>query len=753
MSRIRKKHKRNNTALKITIFLIIIFIFSSIGIFSMVGGTIFTATAAAASFISDLPSIEDYSPTQSALTSRIYAADGTLIATFHGEENRELVPLEQIPKNLINAVISIEDERFYRHTGFDLEGIARAFLINLQSGEIVEGASTITQQVITSIYIPEGKKIVTYDRKVKEAALAYQLEKFYTKKEILEMYLNTIYLGEGAYGVQAAAKTYFNKDVEYLSLSECATIAGLIQSPIHYSPYLNKKAALERRNIVLGKMLELGYIDEDDYENAIRQQIITQRPFVAEEKSFAPYFVEYVKQILIKKYGVTRVFEGGFNIYTTLEPDMQVAAEDAIKQVLYDPEDPAASLVAMDPRNGFIKAMVGGKDFGDMKFNLATQAKRQPGSTFKVFALAAALEQGVSPYMTFNPNGTLLYDIVGSQPWEVSNYKNASFDTNEMTVIDGTVRSVNVVYAQLIMRVGGYSVSKIANDMGIETPMEGYPAIGLGGLTTGVSPLEVCTAFSTIANYGVRHDPVAIFKITDKDGRLIEEYKEESNQVLKPINAYRMIEIMQQVMLRGTGTKARLDDRPCAGKTGTTQEVENAWFTGFTTNLCASVWMGYPEINKKMGPIHDMVVVGGAHPAMIWKLFMERATINLPAEDFKRPEDTVIDLQVTTNPETGELCIPNRFTPFDQISLMEFRYGSEPTVQAPIYPEDIPILPNVTLMPVSEANNILYQLGYINVEYINERYGEVPSGYTIRQDPPGDLPVERIRKIKVWVNP
>jgi penicillin-binding protein 1A len=753
MSSLRKKHRRNNIALKIIISLIIIFIITTVGVLSAVGGIIFTATTAVTSFIATLPAIEDFSPSQTALTSKIYAADGTLIATFHGEENRELVALKQMPKNLINSVIAIEDERFYQHKGVDLEGIARAFLINLKSGEIVEGASTITQQVITSVYIPQGKTIVTYDRKIKEAALAYQLEKFYAKEEILEIYLNTIYLGEGSYGVQAAAKIYFNKDVEYLSLSECATIAGLIQSPNYYSPYINKKAALERRNIVLGKMLELNYIDKDEYENAIKQQIITQRPFQETEKGFAPYFVEYVKQILIEKYGVNKVFEGGFNIYTTLDPSMQVAAEDAIKQILPDPEDPAAALVAMDPRNGFIKAMVGGKDFGDMKFNLATQAKRQPGSTFKVFALAAALEQGVSPYMTFNPNGTVVYDIVGSQPWEVSNYMGESFETNEMTIFDGTVRSVNLIYAQLIMRIGGYSVSKIANDMGIETPLEGYPAIGLGGLTTGVSPLEVCTAFSTIADYGVRHNPVAILKVTDKDGKVIEEYEEESKQILTPINAYRMIEIMQQVMQRGTGTRAKLADRPCAGKTGTTQEAENAWFTGFTTNLCACIWMGYPEVNKKMGLIHDMRVQGGAHPAMMWKLFMERATKNLPVENFERPEDTTINLQITTNPETGEIFVPNRFTPIDQISLKEFKYGSEPTVQAPILPEQVPLLPNVTLMPMLDANNILYQAGYIHVQYINEPYGGVPSGYTHRQEPMWDQPVERIRKIKVWVNP
>ena len=756
MSILRKKHKirsQNKTGLKIFAAVLVVFIIITLGVFGVVGGMIFASAGTVIAFVEDLPDLKDYAPTQTALTSKIYAADGTLIATFHGEENREIVSLEQMPDNLVNAVISIEDERFYKHTGVDPEGIIRAFLINLEAGEIEEGASTITQQVITSIYIPQGKKIVTYDRKIREAALAYQLEKFYTKDEILEMYMNTIYLGEGAYGFQAASKVYFNKDVEYLSLSESATLAGLIASPGYYDPYIDKKAALERRNIVLVKMLELGYIDEEEYDNAIMQPVITQRPYQESEKGFAPYFVEYVKQILLEKYGVNKVFEGGFNIYTTLEPAMQVAAEDSIKQILFDPEDPAAALVAMDPTNGYIKAMVGGKDFGDMKFNLATQAKRQPGSTFKVFALVAALEQGLSPYMTFYPNGAIKYDIVGSEPWEVTNYKNASFETNEMSIIDATVSSVNVVYAQIIMKVGGYSVSKIANDMGIETPLEGYPAIGLGGLTTGVSTLEVCTAFSTIANYGERNDPVAILKVTDKDGNILEEHEPESKQVITPINAYRAIEIMEQVMQRGTGTRARLDDRPCAGKTGTTQEVENVWFTGFTPNLAASVWMGYPDENRKIGVIHDMTPVGGAHPAMIWKLFMERATKDLPIEDFIKPEDDTISIQVTSNPETGELMVPNRFTPPDQISFADFRYGSEPRNQSPIIPEYFPLIPNVTLMPVEQANHILFEAGYTNVEFIPEPYGGVPPGHTHRQEPMWDMPLEQIWKIKVWYNP
>lgn len=757
MSILRRKHKlksKNRVGLKIIVSLLVFSLIGTLGFFAAVGGVLFAGINAVAGLFEDLPKLEEFSPVQTALTSKIYAADGTLIDTFHGEENRELVTLENMPKNMINAVISIEDERFYKHKGVDLEGIARAFLINLQAGQIEEGASTITQQIITMIYIPEGKKIVTYERKLKEAALAYQLEKVYSKEEILEIYLNTVYLGEGAYGVQAAANVYFNKDVEHLSLAECAMIAGLIQAPNPYSPYVDKKAAFERRNIVLWKMLELNYIDQEEYDNAINQPIITQRPFQeTEDTGFAPYFVEYVKQILIEKYGVNKVFKGGFNIYTTLEPDMQVAAEDAIQQILPDPEDPAAALVAMDPKTGFIKAMVGGKDFGDMKFNLATQAKRQPGSTFKVFALVAALEQGVSPYMTFDPNGTIYYDIVGSKPWEISNYMGEKYETGEMSILDATVKSVNVVYAQLIMRVGGYAVSKAANDMGIETPLEGYPAIGLGGLTTGVSPLEVCNAFATLADYGKKHKPVAITKITDKDGNILEEYQPEETQVISKITAYRAIEIMQQVMQRGTGTRARLEDRPCAGKTGTTQEAENAWFTGFTTNLAACVWMGYPETNIEMNIIHDMRVQGGAHPAMIWKLFMERATANLPIENFVKPEEDRIVLQITTNPETGEIMVPNRFTPNDQISTAEFRYGGEPRTQAPFVPELMPVMPNVTLMPMDQANHMLFESGYTHVEYIPEPYGEVPPGYTHRQEPLWDVPVEKIRKIKVWYNP
>jgi len=752
MSRLRKKHKKSRAGLKAIVVLISFFLLSVIIFITAFSGISVAVTSIIGNFMSDLPDISEYNPAETALTSKIYAADGTLIATFHGVENREAVPLDRIPQNLRNAVISIEDERFYQHMGVDPEGILRAFIINLQTGEVVQGASTISQQVIRNLYIPEEKYEITYDRKIREAVLAYQLEQIYTKDEILEMYLNTVYFGEGAYGVQAASKVYFNKNVEYLNLAEAALLAGLLRDP-NRTPYIDEKWALERRNIVLYKMLELNYITEEEFDQAINMPVITQRPQEESDQGFAPYFVEYVKQKLIERYGVNRVFKGGFEIYTTLEPEMQVAAEEAISEVLFDPEDPSAALVAMDPTNGYIKAMVGGKDFTDMKFNLATQAKRQPGSTFKVFVLMAALEQGISPLTTFNPNGPVIFDIEGSEPWEVSNYMGTDYEVNEMSVIDATINSVNVVYSQLIMKVGAYSMVDVAKRMGITTDLQPYPAIGLGGLTTGVSPLEVCAAFSTIANYGVKNEPVAILKVVASDGTVLEEYQPQGTQVLSAINAYRAIEIMQQVVQRGTGTRARLEDRPVAGKTGTTQEAENAWFTGFTTNLAACVWIGYPEVNKKMGVIHDMRVQGGTLPAMIWKLFMEKATQNLPAENFKMPAEDLIDVQVVANPETGELMLPNRFTPLEQITIRQFRYGQEPRVLAPIPEGAIPIMPFVCLMPLNEANHLLIEAGYKHIQYINEPYGEVPPGYTHRQDPLWNQPVETIRKIRVWVNP
>ncbi len=753
MSSLRKKHKRNSK-IPLKIFTKVFSFAALTGIIAifLVAGFLGFVLRGVNQFMTDLPQIEEFSPQEAALTSKVYAADGTLVATFHDEQNREPVPIDQVPQDLINAVVAIEDERFYEHQGYDPEGIIRSAVINITSGEIEQGATTITQGYIKNVYMPEEKYDINYDRKTKEIVLAYQLEKKYSKEQILEMYLNTMYFGEGTYGVQTAAKTYFGKEVQYLDLSECAMIAGLLQSYLN-SPYIDEKAAIERRNLVLFNMLRLGYIDNEQYNKAVRDPIVTQRSPEVAENNFALYFVEHVKQQLIARYGIEKVFEGGLKIYTTLDPKMQVYAENAIKEILPDPKDPSAALVAMDPRTGYIKAMVGGKDFSDMKFNLATQGKRQPGSTFKVFALIAALEQGISPYISFNPNGPLEFEILGSDSWEVGNYGNQSYNVNDMSVYEATVKSVNVVYSQLIMKVGAESVARAAMNMGIETPLEAYPATGLGGLTIGVSPLEVCTAFSTIANYGKRNRPTAILKVIDRDGKVLEEYEPVGIPVISPINAYRVIEILQQAIQRGTGTRARLEDRSCAGKTGTTQKAENAWFTGFTPNLAACIWMGYPEENIRIGTLHDMRVAGGAHPAMIWNLFMKEATKDLPIEDFIRPQDDLIDVQVTLDLATGDYMLPNRYTEPEDIAIKQYNYGQEPTQQASIPEDKIPMIPMVALMPRDLADYILVHMGFENIVYLDEPYSEVPSGYTHRQDPMWDQPVEITRKITIWVNP
>ncbi len=752
MSKLRKKHKNNNKGIKAAIIIVALLLASIILFITAFTGISFAVTGIIDSFMEGMPDISQYSPVEKSQTSRVYASDGRLIATFHAEENREVVPLDMMPEDLLNAVVAIEDERYYTHSGVDPEAIVRAFVINLQTGDVVQGASTITQQVVRNLYIPEEKYEITYDRKLREAVLAYQLEEIYTKEQIMEMYLNTIYLGEGAYGVQAASQVYFDKDVDRLSLVEAALLAGLIMEPGR-TPYNDRARSINRRNTVLYKMLELEYITQEEFEQAINEPITTRRPRQELEDIFAPYFVEHVKQELIGRYGAAKVFRGGLDIYTTLDPRMQTAAEEAVDEVLFDPEDPAGALVAIDPETGYIKAMVGGKDFGDKKFNLATQARRQPGSIFKVFALMAALDQGISPNSTFNPNGPIVFNIDGSEPWEVSNYMGTNYEASEMTVENATVSSVNVVYAQLIMRVGAQEMIDIAKDMGITTTLRPYPAVGLGGLEIGVSPLEICVAFATIANYGVRNDPVAVLRVTDQNDNVIEEHQPQGSQVISAINAYRAIEIMQAAVQRGTGTRARLEDRPVAGKTGTTQEAENAWFTGFTTNLVTTVWIGHPEENRRIGTLHGLRVQGGTHPAMIWKLFMDNVTQYLPAESFQRPQEDTIDVQIVADPETGQLMLPNPFTPEENIMVRQFRYGQEPRIQAPITEEDVPMMPFVALMPLNEANHILVEAGFENIQYITEPYGEVPPGYTHRQDPLWDTPVHPDMPIRVWVNP
>lgn len=551
-----------------------------------------------------------------ARTSIVYAADETVLAQWHGEQDRTVVTLDKIPKSMQDAVVAIEDERFYTHKGVDTEAILRALRANAESGEYRQGGSTITQQVVKLLFT-EGERTLT--RKVREALMAYQLESRADKQRVLETYLNLVYFGEGTYGVESAATHYFSKPAADLTIAESALLAGIIQSPARFSPGANPEAARRRRDVVLGKMREQGTITPAEESSAATQEIALKT--AAQPPAFAPYFVEYVKQSLIDRLGSEMVFQGGLRVYTTLDPALQTRAENSARTHLPDKNDPAVSIVCVDYTNGQILAMVGGRDFEKDKFNLAVQARRQPGSAFKPFVLVTALGEGVKPTDVFSaaPYSVEVTDGV----WTVQNYENA-VTSGSMTLAAATNWSVNAVYARLIMKIGAEDVVKTAKAMGITTALEPNPAIALGGLRTGVSPLEMASAYGTIASGGVRRVPTGIVQVTDDAGAIIYEPEHVDERAIAPAVAKQASQMLHDVVEKGTGQAARID-RWVAGKTGTTQAYRDAWFVGYSGDLCTAVWVGHPEGQVSMTNVHGIRVTGGSYPARIWKNFMENA--------------------------------------------------------------------------------------------------------------------------------
>lgn len=551
-----------------------------------------------------------------AQTSYVYAADGSLIAEWHGEQDRTFVSLEQIPETLQNAVIAVEDERFYQHKGVDIEAIVRAFKANGEEGSIVQGGSTITQQLVKLL---SGDDERTLGRKIREALLAYRLEARTEKGRVLETYLNLVYFGHGWYGVEAASRNYFGKDVSQLDLAESATLAAIIRSPGTYSPKIDPEAALERRNLVIGKMEELGYVSGPEAAMAREEPITLAAP--AEIPETAPYFVELVKQELIEHLGADAVFNGGLRVYTTLDPGLQKLAEEAAWGALPSEADPEVALVCIDHPTGRVLAMVGGRDFERNQFNLAAQGHRQPGSAFKPFVLVAAMSEGVSPDERFE---TSPYTVqVSDGTWHVENYEGA-FPDSVVTLRDATVYSINAVYARLIIRVGADKVVQTAKQMGIETTIEPNPAIALGGLTQGVTPLEMASAYGTIASGGERHPPVVITKVTDDSGEVVMQPDPQPSRVLAESLAVEVSKILHEVVTRGTGVRADIGEW-AAGKTGTTQSYRDAWFVGYSGDLVTSVWVGYPQGQVDMLDVHGRRVSGGTYPAEIWAAFMRKA--------------------------------------------------------------------------------------------------------------------------------
>lgn len=565
------------------------------------------------------------------LTTRVLDRHGKTITDLFADQNRQYVEMKNIPRAVQEAVIATEDQRYYEHPGVDLIGMMRAVWTDVRAGAKVQGGSTITQQYVKQAFVGDEMSL---KRKVSEAILAYRLEQEYSKDKILEMYLNTIYFGHGSYGVQTAAKVYFGKSVDKLSVAEAAVLAGVIKSPARYSPYLEPTAAKDRRDTVLGQMRDQGYIDATAYVEAVALPIETEG--LKHGSKVAPYFVEYLKTQLVEKYGEEAVYRGGLTITTTLDLRMQSAAEKAVANNLNRKNDPSAALVAIDPKTGQIVAMVGGRDFLKQQYNAAVQGHRQSGSAFKPFVLATALADGVSPEATFTA-GTTRLKIPGGQIWKVSGESGFSGPTRLRVAM---VHSLNPVFAQLILKVGADTVVETARDMGLTTTITPVPAVALGGMAEGVTPLEMASAYSTLANGGTHAKPIGILKVVDKDGAVLFTAKTSSKRALDPAVAYLTTDILKGVITNGTGTAAGIG-RPAAGKTGTTQKYRDAWFCGYTPDLAASVWVGYAASQKEMTNVHGIRVTGGSFPARIWASFMRNALKDTPSSQFKRPSGLV----------------------------------------------------------------------------------------------------------------
>jgi len=561
-------------------------------------------------------------------SSVILDRSGRLLARLYAEQNRSDKKLNQIPAILRRATIATEDKRFYEHKGVDPMGIARAVVTDVVLRKKAQGGSTITQQYVKQAFVTDER---TLKRKVMEAMLANRIEQKHSKDEILELYLNTIYFGHGAYGVESAAQAYFGKGVEKLTLPEAAMIAGVIKSPGRYSPYLDPEAAKGRRDTVLGQMRDQNYITAEEYDAAVASPIKTAG--LKHPSAKAPYFVEWIKQQLAEEYGQDQLYRGGLRVKTTLDLPTQEAAERAIAATLDRKGDPSAAIVSIRPGTGEVVAMVGGRDFKSQQFNVAVQGQgRQPGSAFKPFVLATALANGISPSKAYESGPAKLN--VGSQVWSVTGASGGR--KGPMRLREATEKSVNSVYAQLILEVKPEEVVKTAELMGLPQGITPVPAIALGGLETGVTPLEMANAYATLAAGGRESTPYGITEVKDSKGTTLFSAKAKTKDAIDPAVAYLTTDILKGVISKGTGTAAAIG-RPAAGKTGTTQENRDAWFVGYTPQLATAVWMGYPEGAKAMSSVHGRQVTGGSFPAQMWSRFMKAALKNQPVVNFQKP--------------------------------------------------------------------------------------------------------------------
>ena len=610
--------------------------------------------------------LENFEPVQG---SKIFDDSDELITEFH-VERRIFVPLAQIPQALKEAIIATEDARFYSHFGVDPMGIARAVYQNFRHGRIVEGGSTITQQLAKVLFLTPDKSL---DRKLKEAVLAVELERRYPKDRLLEMYLNQIYFGHGAFGVEAASRTFFGKSVKDLSIAESALLAGLPKAPSTYSPFEHPEAAKRRRATVLARMVDVNVLKDAESKKLAAAKLDLVPP--ERRRTTGQHYLEYVQQLLESAYGADVVFKGGLQVYTTLSPTMQLKAEQSLREGLKAletrrlkaseksgtapvTERPEGALLALDPQTGHIKAMVGGYDFFKSEFNRATQARRQPGSSFKPFVYIAALEAGLTPATVVEDSPVEFPGGPNGKPWKPENYDRKF--RGPVTYQQALEESVNVAAVKVQERIGLRRTIDVARRMGVESPLGENLSLALG--TSELSLLELTSAYGTLANQGRWLHPTAVRYVLDAQGKLLEENVPEPKQVLTPELAFVATQMLKGTIERGTGVAAKALGRPAAAKTGTTNDYSNAWFIGFTPQLATGVWVGYDR-PRSLGKDET----GSRVAVPIWTTFMQSALAGMPAEDFPIPEKVVlvpVDLD-----QAGDCTRP---------ALMAFVVGTEP---------------------------------------------------------------------------
>ncbi|MCX5800211.1 MAG: PBP1A family penicillin-binding protein [Candidatus Eisenbacteria bacterium] len=632
-----------------------------------------------------LPSPQKLQTIEPAVKTEVYDASGKLVHEFF-KENRSLVPLNRIPGNLVNGIIVVEDRQFRRHWGIDIFGIGRAAVKNTFAGKVREGASTITMQLARNLFLTRER---TMSRKIKEAILALRIERMYSKDEILQMYFNQIYFGDGAYGVQAASRIFFGKNIEELDLPECALLAGLPRNPREYSPRRHPEVALRRRNLVLSVMRDEGIITKEEYSSAADAPLgVTPGRMSANQ---APYFIEAVRQYLDERYGTNQIYEGGLKVYTTLDLNLQRAAEMVFEKDLCELEKTMqykvqrceltseeqtrarqsdftsyvqGAVVMIDPRNGYVRALIGGRDFRDSPFNRAIQAKRQPGSAFKPFIYTAAIDNQFKPTDLIEDEPVNFLGA-GGRFWTPQNY-DATF-RGPVTLRYALQQSINIPAIKLLRSLGPTTVASYARRMGVRSPIANDLTIALG--TSEVSLIELTSAFAVFADQGIRAEPIMVLRVEDKEGNALEKNRARTEEALSAQTSYIMTNMLESVINHGTGYDARLRGflEPAAGKTGTTDDFTDAWFVGFTPQIVAGVWVGFDK-KKPLGP----GMTGNRVALPIWTDIMLAASSLYKFTDFPVPEGvTFVEICAKSGLLALDTC-PKKTTEV-------FREGEEPT--------------------------------------------------------------------------